>query len=166
MKKPKISENSRIHRPARTKPPLAESDNKGKRRARNAGKLAQLLDMPLDIFFEVCTFHCLSSKDSLPTFYVNSKITSKLKPLDLLQLSRVSKQFRNTFMSKSSRYVWIEARKNVHGMPDPPDCLPEPKYASVVFERNCFVSAQSKAVVRRSCSDTLIGLWHQSFSQD
>ncbi|PSR76153.1 hypothetical protein PHLCEN_2v8651 [Hermanssonia centrifuga] len=102
--------------------------------------------MPLDIFFEVCTFHYLSSKDSLPIFYVNSKITSKLKPLDLIQLSRVSKQFRNIFMSKSSRYVWIEARKNVHGMPDPPDCLPEPKYASVVFERNCFVSAQSKAV--------------------
>ena len=63
-----------------------------------------------------------------------------LKPLDLLQLSRVSKHFRKTFTSRSSRYLWAAARKNASQLPDPPEYLSEPRYAALVFEYACFVS--------------------------
>lgn len=54
LKKPRISEASRIHNPPPEKPAkAAKLANKGKR---NAGKLKQLKDMPVEIFFEVRKF--------------------------------------------------------------------------------------------------------------
>lgn len=38
------------------------------------------------------------------------QITSRLDPIDILQLSRVSKQFRSTFASRGSRHIWVAAR--------------------------------------------------------
>ena len=52
MLQPRISENSRIHY---RRPAPVYDDTKCRRRGRNDGKLAQLMDMPLDVFFEVCT---------------------------------------------------------------------------------------------------------------
>lgn len=48
---PKISPNSRIH--YYVVDPELDNENKVKRRSRNSGKLAQLMDMPLEVFFEV-----------------------------------------------------------------------------------------------------------------
>ena len=65
---------------------------------------------------------------------------ARLHPRDLLSLSRVSRHLRGILMSRSSRGMWIAARKNAQNPPPPPDELSEPKYASVLFERDCQAS--------------------------
>ncbi|OBZ75173.1 hypothetical protein A0H81_04815 [Grifola frondosa] len=92
--------------------------------------------MPMDIFFEVM---------------------SKLKPLDILHLSRVSKDFRSMLMSKTAKHIWKAARLNIPDFPDCPPDLPEPRYATLVFERycdGCGVGRASKVdySLRMSCS--------------
>lgn len=64
-----------------------------------------------------------------------------LQPIDLLQLCRVSKKFRATFMSKSARHLWIAARNNddILPVPDPLPGMSEPRLAAMLFERTCFV---------------------------
>ncbi|KAK7677274.1 hypothetical protein QCA50_019775 [Cerrena zonata] len=120
IKKPNISGSSRAF-VARVIPDNPKLAKKG---TRNAGKLKQLKDMPIDIFFE---------------------ITSWLHPLDLLRLSRVSKYFREMFMSKSSKALWIRARRQFNGMPDCPDSISEPQYAALVFENVCQACGVSRA---------------------
>ncbi|KAI0806957.1 hypothetical protein C8Q74DRAFT_1225208 [Fomes fomentarius] len=87
------------------------------RRALRVGKLMQVLNVPVDVFFE---------------------IASHLDPLDILQLSRVSIQLRNMLHSRSARHVWLNARKNL--CPPPPECpsyLSEAQYAYLLFEVHC-----------------------------
>ncbi|RPD73471.1 hypothetical protein L226DRAFT_613986 [Lentinus tigrinus ALCF2SS1-7] len=84
---------------------------------RNVGKLRQMLNVPMDVFFE---------------------IISHLEPKDILQLSRVSKELRSMLRSPTSRHVWVTARKNVEpALPEPPEDMSEPLYAFLVFERFC-----------------------------
>ncbi|KIM71321.1 hypothetical protein PILCRDRAFT_830419 [Piloderma croceum F 1598] len=108
----------------RRKPATAKAKGKGK--GRNHGKLAQLMEMPLDVLFE---------------------ITSQLEPLDILQLSRVSKRFRTIFASKGSKHIWVAARKNLPGMPDCPHDLSEPQYASLMFEHNCHACGKPRSLM-------------------
>ncbi|RPD59158.1 hypothetical protein L226DRAFT_572160 [Lentinus tigrinus ALCF2SS1-7] len=91
---------------------------KGKKRVgRNVGKLMKMLDVPMDVFFEIASY---------------------LEPVDILQLARASRDLRSTLMSRSSRHVWVAARGNVDPpLPDCPDFLSEPEYAYLVFERFC-----------------------------
>ncbi|KAK7677453.1 hypothetical protein QCA50_019566 [Cerrena zonata] len=84
-------------------------------RGQGSGKLKAIMDMPFDIFLE---------------------ITSWLHPLDLIQLSRVSKQLRGIFISKSSRTLWVRARRDTR-LPDCPDGLNELQYATLVFDELC-----------------------------
>lgn len=98
---------------------LAKTHKRG-----NAGKLAKLIDMPLDVFFEVSSLLSFASYNA--TFiscHDRPQITSKLKPVDILQLSRVSKDFRSMFMSRGSRHVWVAARRNIPSLPKCPDDL-------------------------------------------
>ncbi|KIM79363.1 hypothetical protein PILCRDRAFT_823618 [Piloderma croceum F 1598] len=122
LNRPKIGSGSMRYKRQKTsgKSHKAKGTNKG----RNFGKLAQLMSMPLDVFFE---------------------ITSRLEPLDILQLSRVSKHFRTTFASQSSRHNWVAARRNISSMPDCPNDLSEPQYASLMFEHNCQACGKSRA---------------------
>ena len=72
-----------------------------------------------------------------------------MMPIDLLQLARVSKHFRNTFMSKRSAKLWAAARQSVPcDLPDPPAMLSEPKYTALLFGSNCFVSLRSTSSLR------------------
>ncbi|OJT07261.1 hypothetical protein TRAPUB_1890 [Trametes pubescens] len=95
-----------------------DATNGKTRGMRNAGKLAQLLEMPNEIFF---------------------MITSYLTPLDMLNLSRSTKRMRDVLSSKAvSRHAWVAARKNiVPALPDCPDCISELQYAHVLFEHSC-----------------------------
>ncbi|KAI0695439.1 hypothetical protein C8T65DRAFT_46348 [Cerioporus squamosus] len=93
---------------------------------RNVGKLALVLNLPMDIFFE---------------------IASHLHPTDVLQLARVSRDLRAMLLSRTSRHVWIAARKNVS--PPPPDCpefLSEPRYAYLLFERFCMLCGAGRSI--------------------
>ncbi|KDQ57882.1 hypothetical protein JAAARDRAFT_78398 [Jaapia argillacea MUCL 33604] len=121
LDRPRPAELKRWQRPAQVWIP----DTRGKApRGRNVGKLANIMSIPMDVFFE---------------------ITSKLCPVDILQLGRASKRFRSTFMSRSSKHVWVAARRNVPGLPDCPPDLDEPQYANLLFEHNCLACGKSRA---------------------
>ncbi|KAH9926342.1 hypothetical protein B0H21DRAFT_826579 [Amylocystis lapponica] len=120
---PKISLDSRVHRstsPANNRKPTT----RGKK---SAGKLAQLMQMPVDVFYE---------------------IAGHLHFQDLLHLARVSKRFRGIFMSKKSRHLWATARRNVPGvpLPDCPEQLSEPLYASLLYDRICMACGVGRCV--------------------
>ncbi|KZT29042.1 hypothetical protein NEOLEDRAFT_694464 [Neolentinus lepideus HHB14362 ss-1] len=123
----------------RTKKSTSSSREEASRasRPRKIGKLKCLLDMPLDVFYEI-VFH--------------------LTPLDLLQLSRVSKQFRKEFMTRRKKHLWATVRQK--NFPDLPECpleLQEPQYANLLFEHNCMGCGHSPskmldwALFRRYC---------------
>ncbi|KAF8503939.1 hypothetical protein BU17DRAFT_101596 [Hysterangium stoloniferum] len=85
-------------------------------RGRNAGKLAKLLEMPMDIFYEVC---------------------SHVEPVDLLHVARTSKHFHTMLMSRESKPLWRAARSNCVGLPDCPSDISEATYARLLFEKDC-----------------------------
>ncbi|KAI0082828.1 hypothetical protein K474DRAFT_32293 [Panus rudis PR-1116 ss-1] len=86
-------------------------------RKRTRRSLSRLPEMPCDILFE---------------------IFGHLQPLDLLRLARSTKSFRNLLMSRTSAFIWKEARNNVeHDFPECPEDMSEPRYASFVFENFC-----------------------------
>ncbi|KAK0494992.1 hypothetical protein EDD18DRAFT_1106848 [Armillaria luteobubalina] len=65
------------------------------------------------------------------------KIFSKLDPLDLLRLSRTTKDLRALLLQRSSTFIWKRARQNVKGLPPLPEDLSEPKYAHLAFDKYC-----------------------------
>ncbi|KAJ8454411.1 hypothetical protein ONZ51_g13036 [Trametes cubensis] len=82
------------------------------------GRLADLMDMPMDIFLEIIVH---------------------LQPLDLLHLARASKHFRAMLMTSRSRYLWVAAFQNVApGLPPCPPYISEPRYAAALFDQYCF----------------------------
>ncbi|KAK0209119.1 hypothetical protein DFS33DRAFT_1307755 [Desarmillaria ectypa] len=83
-----------------------------KRRA----KLSMLPTLPLDILFE---------------------IFGHLHPLDLLHLTRTTKQFRRVLTHKSSTTVWKSSLANVTGLPPCPEDMSHPAWASLVFDHFC-----------------------------
>ncbi|TFK88784.1 hypothetical protein K466DRAFT_56794 [Polyporus arcularius HHB13444] len=68
-----------------------------------------------------------------------SQIACHLEPLDILQLSRTSKALRRLLLSRTSRHIWITARKRIapRALPDAPAGLSEPLYAALVFQPTC-----------------------------
>ncbi|KAG8959673.1 hypothetical protein FRC03_007649 [Tulasnella sp. 419] len=94
-----------------------DSASTGKVSKRLQGRLAGLMNMPIDIFAEICCY---------------------LKPLDLLHLVWSSKAIRSVLMSKTSKPIWRTARKNqVPDLPECPSILTEPQYATLVFTTIC-----------------------------
>ncbi|KAH7886299.1 hypothetical protein F5I97DRAFT_2027864 [Phlebopus sp. FC_14] len=98
-------------RPAEDQPKL-----KKQRWGPVTGRLAGLMEMPMDILFE---------------------IFGHLNPLDVLRLTRTTKQFRSVLMHPSSRSVWIAARSNVPDLPGCPSYMSEPQFANLVFDTHC-----------------------------
>ncbi|KAK7440974.1 hypothetical protein VKT23_016751 [Stygiomarasmius scandens] len=83
------------------------------------GLLQKLMtEMPLEIIYEI--FVCL-------------------EPLDLLRLSRCSRDLRNMLISPPSKHIWRAARRNVGELPAPPPDLNEFQFAKLVFDTNCQV---------------------------
>ncbi|KAI9065544.1 hypothetical protein FKP32DRAFT_1674668 [Trametes sanguinea] len=106
--------------------PVTYFTRKEKVALKNLGKLRQVLDLPMDVFFEVA---------------------AHLQPLDILQLSRVSKELREVLLSRHHRYVWIAALRNVTpALPRCPSYLNEPQFARVVFDHVCMACGASRAI--------------------
>ncbi|KAI9056904.1 hypothetical protein FKP32DRAFT_1682052 [Trametes sanguinea] len=125
MEKPKASVRSRAFLRSNI-----EAQNDGKRdrkgKQKDVGKLARVLNVPLDVFYE---------------------IMSHLHPVDLLQLARTSKELREHLLSRNSRHLWIAARRNVEPpLPDCPHDLSEPHLAHLVFERTCDACGVGRSV--------------------
>ncbi|KAJ7040266.1 hypothetical protein C8F04DRAFT_1082985 [Mycena alexandri] len=85
---------------------------------KKAGCLAGLLSISLDVVFE---------------------IFGNLQPLDLLRLSRTSKEFRNLLMHRSSITVWRSSLSQVPGLPPCPPGMNEPQWISLAFDPTCQV---------------------------
>ncbi|OSC98615.1 hypothetical protein PYCCODRAFT_1417511 [Trametes coccinea BRFM310] len=91
---------------------------------RGVGKLAGLMHVPMDVFFE---------------------ILSKLHPLDLLHVSRVSKQLRAVVLSRKSRFLWSASLTSVDELPPCPEDMSEPAYAALLFTRTCTLCGATNA---------------------
>ncbi|KAK0226486.1 hypothetical protein IW262DRAFT_1431493 [Armillaria fumosa] len=93
--------------------------NAAPKRRRLRGLLQKVAETPVDILFE---------------------IFSKLDPLDLLRLSRTTKDLRALLLQRSSTFVWKRARQNIEGLPPLPEDLSELKFAHLAFDKYCDVS--------------------------
>ena len=100
------------------------------------GFLRRLVEMPLDVLFEVCaTLHLVTDQ-----CLQYPQIFGHLKPLDLLHLARTTKDLRAILMNRSSISIWKHSRSQLDGLPDCPDDLSEPQYAEYLFGKACTVS--------------------------
>ncbi|KAF9464012.1 hypothetical protein BDZ94DRAFT_532928 [Collybia nuda] len=103
--------------PAKRAKHASSSGSKGSPQKVTRGKksLGLLLDMPLDILFE---------------------ILGMLAPKDLVNLTRTSKSLRQTLMTRNAITVWKTAR-NILGIPDCPSDFSEPKWAVLISGSTC-----------------------------
>lgn len=108
-----------------------------KRAEKQAGILAALLDAPVEIFCEVCLPHMFFYKAH--SLIIRRKVARYFSPLDLLNLSRVSRQLRDFLLSKVNKSIWVLSLKSLD-LPPCPEDLNEPQYASLVFDNYCNVS--------------------------
>ena len=59
--------------------------------------------------------------------------------MDILNLCRTNKAFRDLLTFRDSAYIWKAARKNVPGLPEPCPGKSEPAFAALCFESVCTV---------------------------
>ncbi|KAJ6547405.1 hypothetical protein B0H19DRAFT_266913 [Mycena capillaripes] len=94
---------------------------KGTGRSRRQGSLQGLLDLPMDVFYEILTH---------------------LAPEYLVNLVRMNRRFRSALKAPESNFVSKAARQNVSGTPapDPPSDMTEPEWANLLYtpEKACF----------------------------
>jgi hypothetical protein len=117
----------------------AKMDHSTSSSATNGRKnLGLLLTMPLDILFEVsCRDACCIV---VLDFFTNNlpKILGHLPPKDILSVSRASKNFRETLMTRSATTVWKAARNRLDA-PECPSWMSEPAWAALLFGHICQV---------------------------
>ncbi|KLO18520.1 hypothetical protein SCHPADRAFT_866618 [Schizopora paradoxa] len=94
------------------------------RRSKDYGRLALLLEMPIEIFTEIACY---------------------MTPLDLLNLARTSTGLRELLMSKSSKRIW-EGVRLIHDIPHCPEDLNEAQYADLLFGKDCSFCSATQAV--------------------
>ncbi|KAK0486365.1 hypothetical protein IW261DRAFT_1455107 [Armillaria novae-zelandiae] len=107
VKKPRVK---------KVKQDAGNATNAAPKHRRLRGLLQKVAETPLDILFE---------------------IFSKLDPLDLLRLTRTTKDLRALLLQRSSTFVWKRARQNIEGLPPLPEDLSEPKFAHLAFDKYC-----------------------------
>ncbi|KAI4294683.1 hypothetical protein K525DRAFT_290413 [Schizophyllum commune Loenen D] len=83
---------------------------------RTRRKLSALLELPLDVVYE---------------------IFSHLHPSHLLNVSRTNKALRAMLMCRNARSVWKASFGNYPDIPPVPDDLNEPQYARLLFDKSC-----------------------------
>ncbi|CAE6362341.1 unnamed protein product [Rhizoctonia solani] len=77
----------------------------------------------------------------------NAQIISHLLPVNVVFLSRSNHFFRDWLMSRSSRYIWISAMKNIKDLPPCPPDMSEPYYVTLLFLPCCTVCGESEGCV-------------------
>ncbi|KAK0463460.1 uncharacterized protein EV420DRAFT_1638396 [Desarmillaria tabescens] len=114
-KRPRVS-NSACPPGNETEDPTKQKPKATRARGR-LGHLEGLMDMPVDVWYE---------------------IYAHLHPLDLLHLARSTKAFRTILMSKSSLFVWKVARIS-ESLPDPRPGFSEPVWVNLLYEAICHI---------------------------
>ncbi|RDB24012.1 hypothetical protein Hypma_008636 [Hypsizygus marmoreus] len=103
--------------------PTSTQSSVPQKRTGKTGKLERMPSLPLDILFE---------------------IFGHLHPLDILHLAQSTREMRAFLMSRSSAFVWKQARSNVEALPDCPPGMSEPQYADLLFCPRCHYCGASK----------------------
>lgn len=108
----------------------------------NTGKLAKLMEISPDIFFEVRALLFLYQQIGSFIRHLTMEVASYLHPRDLLRLGRTNKFIRNTVVSKSFRQIWKTALSSIE-VPFPPESiyeqLSEPGLSALLFDRDCSI---------------------------
>ncbi|KAF5385111.1 hypothetical protein D9615_000956 [Tricholomella constricta] len=86
------------------------------RRAKFRGKIGFVFYLPLDVLFE---------------------LLGHLHPLDLLHLTRITKEFRRLLLHKSTVTIWKAAFANMPKLPECPAEMSLPAWANLVFDQYC-----------------------------
>ncbi|KAG8945213.1 hypothetical protein FRC04_001119 [Tulasnella sp. 424] len=87
------------------------------RRGGKGGRLRDLMNMPVDIFTEVCSY---------------------LDPFDLRRLALTSKRLWDILMTKEARQIWKTALDSVPDLPECPTDLNEPQYVCLLYSSECY----------------------------
>ncbi|KAG9026615.1 hypothetical protein FS837_004562 [Tulasnella sp. UAMH 9824] len=87
------------------------------RRGGRGGKLRDLMNMPIDIFTEVCSY---------------------LDPYDLRRLALTSKRLWDILMTKEARHIWKTSLASVPDLPECPTDLNEPQYVCLLYSSECY----------------------------
>ncbi|KAG9019068.1 hypothetical protein FRB90_006811 [Tulasnella sp. 427] len=95
---------------------IAEQTELITRRTGRGGKLRDLMNMPVDIFTEVCSY---------------------LDPYDLRRLAVTSKRLWDILMTKESQPIWKMALDAISELPQCPRDLNEPQYVCLLYSSEC-----------------------------
>ncbi|KAG9040896.1 hypothetical protein FS837_012965 [Tulasnella sp. UAMH 9824] len=87
------------------------------RRSGRSGKLRDLMNMPVDIFAEICSY---------------------LDPHDLRRLALTGKRLWDILMTKEVRHIWKTALTSVPNLPECPSDLNEPQYVCLMYSAECY----------------------------
>ena len=123
--------------PAQRQPTTAAVAPPTKARVVANGKLKLLVEMPLDILYEVGSpiFERMTRAER-----VVSQIFGHLDPQSLLHVSYTSKALRAILITRNSRSVWRKCISADADFPPKPDNLNEPQWIEVLFGNTCSVS--------------------------
>ena len=102
------------------------------------GNLKGFEDLPIDIALEVSIrfkYQIIVTLELLIIFL--AQIARYLNPYHLLQISRLSKQFRSIFASRSARFIWRAAFRDLYSKC--PAHLNELQLASLLYDDCCMV---------------------------
>ena len=126
--------------------------------SRQRRSLSLLPAMPLDVLFEVrITLAATSQWLAMLTADYLRQVFSHLTPRDIINLSRTSRIFRDTLMTRSTTSVWKASREQF-GAPECPSNMSEPQWAVLLFGNVCQVRIShdpSVSVVIALCSAEL-----------
>jgi len=121
--KPSASKGRRPSKRAKTDGTFPKKTAKSRK---NSADLSCIVDMPLDILFE---------------------IFERVAPSDLLNLSRTNMMLRKTLMSKQAITIW-KAALEVWSAPECPSDFSEPRWANLLFGGNVCQMCGAKGIQR------------------
>lgn len=112
----------------------------------DTSRMADIVDVrlfPFDVLFEVSSQFFISHsirKRGMVLFFLRSfQVLGWVNPLDLLRLSRVSKEFRKVLLHPSSSPAWRNSFASIEGLPPCPKDLSLPAWANLAFGQHCMV---------------------------
>ena len=118
--------------------PLFHKTYRIRRSRKILGKLKGFMDLPMEVVFEVSLLiTCLQNVDA-PMLEAPYQTAMYLVPKDLLQVSRISKQFRSMFTSRSALFIWQTVFLNVDLKRF--EDLNEIQFASFLYDKFCMVT--------------------------
>ena len=130
--------------PPKLQAPLFRKTYRTRESGRGVGILKGFMDLPMDVVFEVSLRSLQNVPVPVDAIDANATLFQTamyLHPEDLLHLSRLSKQFRSMFASRSAIFVWQTAYRNA-GKGWYED-LNEIQFASLMCDEFCMVNFSS-----------------------